>query len=154
MIFRPTHPGFWRGNAHCLPPHPHPFSFPLPSTHVQVAATGPQHVFCVYVSGYSNVPDAPYCLLSPPFPPFPLPSLPPLHHMQVATTGPQHVFCIYVSDYSNIPDVRRVLAAMLSLGLVSKSFKPDLFTMAGIYSKNPWGLPVRVSPVRERFFIL
>ena len=66
-------------------------------------------------------------------------------------TEPFPLCCIYVSDFSNRAEVRRVLIALQQLGLETKicGFKPDVYTMLGINSKNKWRLEPTIYSVVE-----
>jgi hypothetical protein len=66
---------------------------------------------------------------------------------KIAADGPTRLICIYTKDFSDTADVRRVVEAMVALGLTSKDaarpiyYKCDAFTYLDIGSGNPYGIP-------------
>ena len=62
---------------------------------------------------------------------------------KVATSAPGEdlfLICVYVPKFYDLKDVRRVFNRLTEIGLNSRSFKMDFFTVLGIDSKNQWGL--------------
>ena len=57
----------------------------------------------------------------------------------------EHVICVYCDDFAAREDVQRVVACLQACGLqVRSGFKPDIFTLLGIYANNPWGLDATI----------
>jgi hypothetical protein len=56
--------------------------------------------------------------------------------------GEGHVICVYVDDYTNKQDVDELRRALrLGAGVIWKiGFKPDVYTLLGIYKGNEWGI--------------
>lgn len=49
----------------------------------------------------------------------------------------KHVFCVYTKNYLDKEDVMRVREILKEIGVESKlSYKPDIYTLLGIYSDN------------------
>jgi len=52
----------------------------------------------------------------------------------------KHLICVYNPDYRDTVQVMRVESLMRSIGIVKcLSYKPDIFTILGIYRANKWG---------------
>jgi len=52
----------------------------------------------------------------------------------------KHLICVYNPDYRDTVQVMRVESLMRSVGIVKcLSYKPDIFTILGIYRANKWG---------------
>jgi hypothetical protein len=65
------------------------------------------------------------------------------------TTGAysRHLICVYVDDFDDQGDLQRVHDGLRSLGIRAPlMFKPDAYTLVGVYQGNPWGIP----PVMHR----
>jgi hypothetical protein len=56
--------------------------------------------------------------------------------------GEGHVICVYVDDYTKKQDVDELRRALrLGAGVVWEiGFKPDVYTVLGIYEDNEWGI--------------
>ncbi|XP_071548861.1 UPF0696 protein C11orf68 homolog [Panulirus ornatus] len=56
-------------------------------------------------------------------------------------TDGKHVICIYNNDFTNEEDVYLLESAIRKIGIKCKMYyKPDVFTLIGVYSRNEWGL--------------
>ena len=52
-----------------------------------------------------------------------------------------HVVCIYNNDFTNSDQVMRAEQAIRNMGIKARLlYKPDVYTLLGVYSGNPWGL--------------
>ena len=53
-----------------------------------------------------------------------------------------HVICVYVANWTCRDEVMRVRSELSELGVEEPiSFKPDIYTILGIYKNNEWGIP-------------
>lgn len=70
---------------------------------------------------------------------------------KVSTSGnedgdPARLICVYTKDFRDVEDVRRVLTALVEMGLVKSDaprgirYKCDAYTYLGIYGQNEYGL--------------
>jgi hypothetical protein len=54
----------------------------------------------------------------------------------------RHVICVYNADYTSMADVYRVRDELWRLGVKDRiGYKPDIYTLLGIYHGNSWGIP-------------
>jgi hypothetical protein len=57
------------------------------------------------------------------------------------TIGKSHVVCIYNDDFTDDADVTRVEKGLRDVGIHSElQYKPDIYTVCGIYAKNDLGI--------------
>ncbi|KAK3293027.1 uncharacterized protein B0H64DRAFT_418904 [Chaetomium fimeti] len=78
---------------------------------------------------------------------------------KVSTSGlegdPARLICVYTRDFTDVADVRRVLDALVALGLVRADmpqgimYKCDAYTHLGIYEGNEYGLRASMYGSRE-----
>ena len=64
------------------------------------------------------------------------------------------LICVYTRDFRDVEDVRRVLLALVDMGLVRAgrpgvTYKCDAYTYLGIYRGNEFGLGASVYASRE-----
>lgn len=60
------------------------------------------------------------------------------------------VCCVYVANFDDHAEVRRVLLALLDLGIeIRAGFKPDVYTYLNIMQSNQWDLPPTLFSVRD-----
>ena len=84
------------------------------------------------------------------------------HAAKVATddgSGTTRLICVYTADFADAGDVRRVLEALVGMGLVAGKgplgeergiyYKADAFTYLGIDSKNGWGFKASLFSSRD-----
>ncbi|XP_041360569.1 UPF0696 protein C11orf68 homolog [Gigantopelta aegis] len=56
-----------------------------------------------------------------------------------------HVICVYTKDFTDVDDVMRVKLMLRQLGVTGRlTYKPDIYTILGIYAKNKWHLKATV----------
>ncbi|KAK4032743.1 hypothetical protein C8A01DRAFT_40805 [Parachaetomium inaequale] len=78
---------------------------------------------------------------------------------KVATTcqegDPARLICVYTKDFTDLEDVRRVLLALVDMGLVRADmprgimYKCDAYTYLGIYGQNEYGLRASIYGSKE-----
>ncbi|KAK4155664.1 hypothetical protein C8A00DRAFT_31507 [Chaetomidium leptoderma] len=78
---------------------------------------------------------------------------------KVSTLGqegdPVRLICVYTKDFTDVEDVRRVLLALVDMGLVRAdmprgiTYKCDAYTYLDIYAKNEYGLKASVYGSKE-----
>ncbi|XP_041360568.1 UPF0696 protein C11orf68 homolog [Gigantopelta aegis] len=58
-----------------------------------------------------------------------------------ASDDGSHVICVYTKDFTDVDDVMRVELMLRQLGVTGRlMYKPDIYTILGIYAKNEWHL--------------
>jgi hypothetical protein len=68
---------------------------------------------------------------------------------------PTRLVCVYTKDFTDVEDVKRVLHALVEMGLVAAdmprgiAYKCDAYTYLNIYGKNEYGLPASVYGSKE-----
>jgi hypothetical protein len=68
---------------------------------------------------------------------------------------PTRLICVYTKDFTDVEDVRRVLHALIEMGLVAAdmprgiAYKCDAYTYLDIYAKNEYGLPASIYGSKE-----
>lgn len=78
---------------------------------------------------------------------------------KVSTAGlpgdPARLICVYTKDFTDVEDVRRVLLALVEMGLVRADmprgiqYKCDAYTYLGIYGRNEYGLSAGIYSSKE-----
>jgi hypothetical protein len=78
---------------------------------------------------------------------------------KVSTSGkdgdPARLVCVYTKDFTDVADVRRVLCALVEMGLVRADmprgimYKCDAYTYLDIYGRNEYGLRASIYSSRE-----
>jgi hypothetical protein len=66
--------------------------------------------------------------------------------------GSARVVCVYTKDFTDVEDVRRVLLALVDMGLVQVGgirYKCDAYTYLGIYGQNEYGLSAGIYSSNE-----
>jgi Domain of unknown function (DUF1917) len=54
----------------------------------------------------------------------------------------KHVICVYNADYTSMAEVNGVRDELRRLGVEERiGYKPDIYTLCGIYHRNNWGIP-------------
>jgi hypothetical protein len=65
------------------------------------------------------------------------------------------LICVYTKDFTDLEDVKRVLLALVDMGLVRADmprgimYKCDAYTYLGIYGKNEYGLRASIYGSKE-----
>lgn len=59
--------------------------------------------------------------------------------VSTAKDGEKHVICVYIENFLDSTHAMLVRDQLRELGISQTlSFKPDIYTICGIYAKNPW----------------
>ncbi|KAK4099119.1 DUF1917-domain-containing protein [Parathielavia hyrcaniae] len=68
---------------------------------------------------------------------------------------PTRLICVYTKDFTDVVDVKRVLDALVAMGLVTANmprgitYKCDAYTYLDIYGKNEYGLQASMYGIKE-----